>query len=162
MAESNMNLEEALAAWDMLCADITTYRLVNEPAVAAGQPPVKPWILTAARFDNLLNVYHVLYPRGVSAWINQRPTFILFLLQYNYATNGGVLGVPMHSVQFFNRTISSREADYLFNRITQEVAQPGSTGTATCSDVFAPLDDAHSYAIIRMRSACPESTASSG
>jgi hypothetical protein len=141
---------------------ILTLHSKDEPAVAARQPPVKPWILTAARFDNLLNVYHVLYPLGISTWINQRPKFILFLLQYNYATNGCVLGVPMHSAQFFNRTICSRETDYLFNRITQEVSQPDSTGTANCSDVFPALDDADSYVIVQMRRACPESTVSSG
>jgi hypothetical protein len=30
MTNPNMTLEEALTAWDMLCDDITAYRLISE------------------------------------------------------------------------------------------------------------------------------------
>jgi hypothetical protein len=115
------------------------------PAVAAGRPPLKPWILTAARFDNLLNVYRVLHPLKIFPWINQHPKFIVFLMLQNLDLHGDWSGGEPHIARFFCRNVYPGETAYLITRVTREVAAPDSTGNANCSDVFPALDDAHTY-----------------
>ena len=120
--------------------------VTDAPVMAASQELRHPWILTSDRWDSLNKVYKTLH--GRDSWISQYDSFIMFVIAFNAMANGQPLGVPVSTVRFYNRIISSEEAEYLFERQVQELNNPGSTGTGPGGLACAPLNAADRFTTV--------------